>query len=122
MLKLILATYAIANSLEKYNQGTLLVLMFRQQFVRRQRIIHTYGREEEDNMDEDEALAVVQRRLRRSNVTRQPEFEEVAPPVGARVSAATKEKNSKKCKCGSSTHKRISNKDCPLNKRKASNS
>ncbi|KAL9977739.1 hypothetical protein ACROYT_G015178 [Oculina patagonica] len=56
----------------------------RQQFVKRQKIVHSYGREEEDWVDENEALAEVQKRLRASS-SRVDGLREVAPPEGAIV-------------------------------------
>lgn len=100
---------------------SIVYLFLRQQFVKRQKIVHSYGREEEDWVDENEALAEVQKRLRASS-SRVDGLREVAPPEGAIVNTGERGEApvsiQKKCKCGSISHKRTSHKDCPLRKKK----
>ena len=98
----------------------IIHLLFRQQFVKRQKIVHTYGREEEDWLDENEALAEVQKRIRANSNRQSVALREVAPPEGAIVNIGeeTSTPVQNKCKCGSTFHKRTSHKDCPLRKKK----
>lgn len=71
----------------------------RKKWVKRQAILHTYGVEgEEDETEEDASLA--------------QEAEHILGGEEAIVSG-------RKCKCGSTTYQRTSNRSCPLNKKNA---
>jgi len=66
----------------------------RKMWIRRQRIQHTYGSDEEDDDDDDDELS------------------------DSTEHHSTFSRTQGKCKCGSSTHRITSHRDCPLNKKK----
>ena len=81
----------------------LLLSFIRRQFTKRQRIVHTYGNEDdEDDLDEDVALAMVLQNTAGTEVN---------------ATAGPSRANSKKCVCGGTDHLRRSSMLCPLNKR-----
>ncbi|KXJ07142.1 hypothetical protein AC249_AIPGENE6000 [Exaiptasia diaphana] len=85
----------------------------RAKFVKRQKIVHSYGDiEEVEDIDEHSAVEEAKARLAKGGNTLN--YEETAPPRGATVSVG-----GRKCKCGSSTHVRISHKSCKFYKSKA---
>lgn len=82
--------------------------------MRRQRIVHSYGREE-ISMNEDEVLAEVQKKLRKNNSIGNQTGGDVAARKGALVNSGNASgSHSKTCRCGSSGHQQTSHKDCPL--------
>lgn len=87
----------------------------RKKFVRRQKILHTYGGNEEDvDLDDDVVLAEVQKRLQEKS--NPPKFTKaVNPPEGARVNVG-----GRACRCGNKDHLRTSHRSCPLNKKNKS--
>ena len=68
----------------------------RKQWIRRQRIQHTYGSDDEDDGDDDDLS---------DNCD-----------VANNELCATSSRKQGKCKCGSATHRITSHRDCPLNK------
>ena len=68
----------------------------RKQWIHRQRIEHTYGSDEDDDDDQ----------LSDGDVTQNE----------GTTSSATTSKKHNKCKCGSTSHKYTSHRECPLNK------
>ena len=86
----------------------------RKKFVKNCQIRHSYGDEEDDLVNEEEAILVTQTAIADGTARPAPVLEEVAAPEGAEV-----EVGGKSCKwCGSQTHLRRSHKDCPANKKK----
>ena len=83
----------------------------RKKFVKNCQIRHSYGDEEDDLVNEEEAILVTQTAIANGTAQPAPHLEEVAAPEGAEV-----EVGDKACKwCGSKTHLRRSHKDCPAN-------
>lgn len=82
--------------------------------MQQQKIVHTYGDNEDDEFDEQTALREAEARLMENPQRRQMVTKAVAPPKGAKVGIG-----GKKCRCGSRTHVRISHSSCPLNKSNA---
>ena len=82
----------------------------REKFSKRQKIVHTYGMQDED-LDTGDAVEEAKARLENgeSNV----ELVDVEPPPGAKITIG-----GKKCKCGSTTHMRTSHKSCKFYKKK----
>lgn len=84
----------------------------RKKFLKTFQIRHSYG-DEEDLVNEEEAILVAQTAIADGRAQPAPVLE-VAAPEGAVV-----EVGGKSCKwCGSQTHLRRSHKDCPANKNK----
>ena len=81
----------------------MLLSFIRRQFTKRQRIVHTYGNDDdEDDLDEDVALATVLQNTAGTEVN---------------ATAGPSRANSKKCVCGGTDHLSRSSMLCPLNKR-----
>lgn len=79
--------------------------------MKRQRIVHSYG-EDEDELDAEELQEELEQHMRDGTVPHQiPVCSEKPDGVDIVVGG-------KKCKCGSTTHQRIFHRECPLNKKK----
>ena len=86
----------------------------RKKFVKNCQIRHSYGYEDKDLVNEEEAILVTQAAITDGTAQPAPVLEQVAAPEGAE-----EEVGAKACKwCGSRTHLRKSHKDCPANKNK----
>lgn len=82
--------------------------------MKRQKIVHSYG-EEEELEDPDDFQAELEKRIRDGTFpNRIPAVSD--KPDGVDVLGG------KKCKCGSTTHQRISHRECPLNKKRQTSS
>ena len=81
-------------------------VLYRKAYSKRQAILHSYG----DDLDKegDESDSEVDGADPAS----------LEPNVNDDVMVATASKDKKPCKCGSTSHRRISHKECPLNKAK----
>ena len=79
--------------------------------MKRQRIVHCYG-EDEDEWDTEELQADLEQHMCDGTVPHHVPAQSEKPD-GVHVVLG-----GKKCKCGSTTHQRISHRDCPLNKNK----
>ena len=52
-----------------------------------------------------------------SGIAMDPEQQAIYTPINRKETTAEQEKPKKRCKCGSTSHQRTNNSDCPLNKR-----
>ena len=86
----------------------------RKQWVKRQRIVHSYGDEEEELEDPDELRTELEKYMHKGTVLHN------VPAVSNKPDGVDVILGGKKCKCGSTTHQRISHRDCPLNKKQQS--
>ncbi|KXJ07889.1 hypothetical protein AC249_AIPGENE25248 [Exaiptasia diaphana] len=86
-------------------------MTFMRKFVQRQKIIHSYGREGDDDMDEDDLLQEVEKQLQKRGSGMQKAPKKKKPPAGARIRVCGQ------CRCGSTEHLRTSHMSCPYNKR-----
>ena len=85
------------------------VFACRKQWVKRQHIVHSYG--EEDLIDTSDLRAQLGDCISDGTVTRSiPPSVEQPHNIDIIVSG-------RKCKCGSTTHQRVSHKECPLRKK-----
>lgn len=107
-----LATVRVRNFCLFPNSNISTLSIFRKMFVKRQKILHNYG-SVDDELQEEEVLAEVERRINHSTHT-QPQIglEAVEPPPGAEVTVGRS-----RCKCGSYEHQRTSHKSCRFNKK-----
>ena len=78
------------------------------QWVKRQKIVHTYG-DDDDFLEPTELQAELEQRMRDGTVPHH------IPTTGVRPDGVDVVLGGKYCKCGSTTHQRISHRDCPLN-------
>lgn len=82
----------------------------RKEWVRRQKIVHSYGG---DDVDESELLELLEQRVNENTVPHHlPPMQDTMPSDVDFVLGG------KKCKCGSRTYQRTSHRDCPMRKRK----
>ena len=79
--------------------------------MQRQRIVHSYG-EDEDEWDTEELQAELEQGIRDGTIQCH------VPPEQEKPDSIHVVLGGKKCKCGSTTHQRISHHECPLNKKK----
>ena len=79
--------------------------------MKRQHIVHNYG-EDEDECDGEELLAELKLQIRDGTVPHH------IPALSEKPDNIDVVLGGKKCKCGSTTHQRISHRECPLNKKK----
>lgn len=84
--------------------------------MKRQRIVHSYGEEEEELEDHDDFQAELEKRIRDGT------FPNHIPAMSNKPDAVDVVLGGKKCKCGSTTHQRISHRECPLNKKRQTSS
>ena len=97
--------------------NTIFIELSRKKFVRNCQIRHTYGEEDDDDMDINEQDAVRLTEQAIASGTTQ------AAPICEQPAAAPREAEvmigGKSCKwCGSTSHLRKSHKDCPFNDKK----
>lgn len=79
----------------------------------RQKIVHSYGHEDYD-ISESEILEEIQRNSAQKSTTNDIAAN-VQPPKGARINVGDNMATSA-CRCGSTTHRRVTNKSCSLYK------
>ena len=85
----------------------------RKKYVKNCQIRHSYGGENDDDVNEAQAILVTQTAIADGTAQPAPHLEAVAAPEGAEVDVG-----GKACKwCGSKTHLRRSHNDCPANTR-----
>ena len=84
--------------------------------MKRQRIVHSYGEEEEELEDPDDFQAELEKRIHDGT------FPNHIPAMSNKPDAVDVVLGGKKCKCGSTTHQRISHRECPLNKKRQTSS
>ena len=81
---------------------------FRKQWVKRQKIVHNYG-DEEELEDSEEFQAELDQHMRDGTVSHH------IPAVVNKPDNVDVVLGGKRCKCGSMPHLRISHSHCPLN-------
>ena len=91
---------------------------FRKEWVKRQHIVHSYGKEDEaeDYIEEPEVRRELEQRISNGTIIRfVPQANTSSKPddIDVVVGGVTK----KPCKCGDTTHQRTSHRNCPLNKK-----
>lgn len=94
----------------------------RKAWVRRQRIVHSYGQEDEDEQGVDDADALRQEveLSIADGSARPPVIPSTLPAIAGDVDVDI---GGKGCpKCGSLTHKRSNHSECPYNKKRHGNS
>ena len=80
--------------------------VYRKEWVKRQKIVHSYG---EDLLEESDLEEELEHRVSTNAVPHHlPVMQDTMPDDVDFVVGG------KRCKCGSSTHQRISHRDCPL--------
>jgi len=85
----------------------------RKLWVKRQKIVHSDGGEEEEG-DTEDFVAELEQRMRDNTVSHR------VPAQSERPDGVDVVLGGRRCKCGSTTHQRISHRDCPLNKKRTS--
>ena len=89
----------------------------RKEWVKRQKILHSYGEDENEIANENDLQEELHQRIIDNTVPHNLPSTCANMPTDVDVVVGGKH-----CKCGSTTHQRISHKDCPLNKQKSGNS
>ena len=97
----------------KFHSLSMCSYYHRKQWVKRQKIVHSYG-EDEEECDTEEFQAELEQHMRDGTVPH------CIPAQSEKPDSMEIVLGGKKCKCGSTTHQRISHRDCPLNKRNSS--
>ena len=87
---------------------------YRKEWVKRQKILHSYGEDENEIADETDLQEELRQRILDNTVPHNLPSICANMPTDVDVIVGGKH-----CKCGSATHQRISHRDCPLNKQRS---
>lgn len=88
-------------------------MYYRKEWVKRQRIVHSYGDDDDDDcIEESELQDELHHRI--SNNTVPHKIPTTSDSIPDHVDFIV---GGKRCKCGSSSHQRTSHRNCPLNKK-----